>query len=142
VIAYFDTSSVVPLVIDEAGGELCNRVWNESARIVSVRLLYPEARAALARAQRMGRLTRPQLTAAVTELDSIFAEIDLIELTAGLALAAGELAEERGLRGYDAVHLAAARSVADDELVFVTGDEELAAAATALGLTVTVTATS
>ncbi len=140
-IAYFDTSSVVPLVVGEAGTELCNRIWNESTRIVSVRLLYPEARAALARAQRTGRLTRPQLTAAVTELDSIVAEIDLIELTAELAHAAGELAEEHGLRGHDAVHLAAARSVADEEFVLATGDAELATAARARGLAVTVTAT-
>ena len=140
-IAYFDTSSVVPLVVGEASTELCNRIWTESTRIVSVRLLYPEARAALARAQRMGRLTRPQLTAVVMELDSILAEIDLIELTADLAHAAGELTEEHGLRGYDAVHLAAARSVADEEFVFATGDADLAAAARAGGLAVTVTAT-
>jgi predicted nucleic acid-binding protein len=139
VIAYFDTSAVLPLVVDEPSSGLCNRVWSEATRVVSVRLLYPEARAALAKAERMGRLSRAQLTAAVAELDTLVDEVDVIEVTAELAHAAGELAQAHGLRGYDAVHLAAARSIADDDLVIVTGDDELAVAAQALGITVAMT---
>ncbi len=138
-IAYFDTSAVVPLIINEASTDLCNRVWNESSRVVSVRLLYPEARAALAKAARMGRVTRPQLAAAVGELDSIITEFDHIEVTADLAHTAGELAQAHGLRGYDAVHLAAAAAVAEGDLVVVTGDSDLAAAATATGIAVSIT---
>jgi uncharacterized protein len=139
VIAYFDTSAVLPLVVDEPGTDLCNRVWTDATRVVSVRLLYPEARAALAKAARMGRLPRAQLTRAVAELDSLIDEVDLIEITPELAHAAGELAQEHRLRGYDAVHLAAARSIADHDLVLVTGDNELAVAARALGITVAIT---
>lgn len=135
-IAYFDTSSVVPLIVEEPSTQLCNRAWNESTRVVCARLLYPEARAALARAERMGRLGRSQLRDAVAELDSIVAQVDHIELTAALAQQAGELAEAHGLRGYDAVHLAAAAAVHDGDLVLVTGDSSLAAAARALGLAV------
>lgn len=135
-IAYFDTSAVIPLVVHEAPTELCNRLWTESSRVVSVRLLYPEARAALARAHRMERLSRPQLGRAVAELDSLMDQIDVIELEADLALSAGELAQSFELRGYDAVHLAAALAVNDDDLVLVTGDHDLAAAAQALGIAV------
>lgn len=135
-IAYFDTSAIIPLIIDEVSTNLCTRVWDESTRVVSVRLLYAEARAALARAERLGRLTRPQLAAAVAELDSIDGEVDHIEVTAELVYAAGELSQVHGLRGYDAVHLAAALAAADGDLVVVTGDESLAGAATALGLSV------
>ena len=138
-IAYFDTSAIVPLVIHETSTDVCNRVWTESTRVVSVRLLYPEARSALAKAERMSRLTRTQLTAAVAELDAILAEIDLIEVTADLAHSAGELAQEHGLRGYDAVHLAAAQCIADDDVVLVTGDLDLAAAARRLGIIASVT---
>lgn len=138
-IAYFDTSALVPLIVDEPSTELCNRLWNESTRVASVRLLYPEARAALARAQRMGRLTRSQLERAVVELDAIVTEVDHVELTAELARTAGELAQSHRLRGYDAVHLAAAAAIADGDLVMVTGDLELAAAAQQLGLSVAVT---
>lgn len=135
-IAYFDTSAVVPLIVAEASTDLCTRVWNESTRVVCVRLLYPEARAALARAERMGRLERTQLRDAVAELDSVITEVDHIEVSAGLARHAGELAESQGLRGYDAVHLAAAATVDDDDLVLITGDSDLAVAAHAIGLTV------
>ena len=62
----------------------------------------------------------------------------LIEVTAELAQAAGGLAHDHGLRGYDAVHLAAAQAVSDDELVLVSGDVGLAAVARSLGITVTV----
>lgn len=138
-IAYFDTSAIVPLVIDEATTEMCNRLWTESTRVVCVRLLYPEARAALARAQRMGRLTRSQLGAAVAELDSLMEEMDIVELGADIARSAGELAQRYGLRGYDAVHLAAALAVNDDDVVLVTGDLELAAAAKAAGMAAALT---
>lgn len=138
-IAYFDTSAAVPLIVNEPATDLCNRIWNESARVASVRLLYPEARAALARAHRLRRVTRPQLTAAVSELDSIVEQIDHVEVTPELAQTAGALAEHHGLRGYDAVHLAAARAVADDDLVLVTGDTDLATAASNIGITITLT---
>lgn len=137
-IAYFDTSAIVPLVVDEATTETCNRLWNESTRVVSVRLIYPEARAALARAGRMERLTRSQLNAAVLELDSLVEEVDVIELSRDIARSAGELAQLHALRGHDAVHLAAALAVADDDLVLVTGDVELATAAQAAGIAVSV----
>ncbi|HTO00197.1 MAG TPA: type II toxin-antitoxin system VapC family toxin [Microthrixaceae bacterium] len=135
-IAYFDTSAVVPLIIDESSSELCNRIWDESSRVVSARLLYPEARAALARAERMGRITQRQLRLAVVELESVVAEIDHVELTEAVARAAGELAETQGLRGYDAVHLASAESVADSDLVLIAADSDLVEAAAAIGLAV------
>ncbi|MEZ5410476.1 MAG: type II toxin-antitoxin system VapC family toxin [Acidimicrobiales bacterium] len=138
-IAYFDTSAVVPLIVSEPATERCVRLWNESSRIVSVRLLYLEARAAFARANRMGRITPTQLGSAVTDLDSIVAEVDHVEITADLAWAAGGLAQSLGLRGYDAVHLAAAHAVADGDLVLVTGDSDLAAAASVLGISVAAT---
>lgn len=53
--------------------------------------------------------------------------MDVIEVSASLALAAGELAERHGLRGYDAVHLAAAVTVAAD--VIVSADSDLLVAA-------------
>jgi predicted nucleic acid-binding protein len=136
VISYFDTSAVIPLIIGEASTDRCNRIWNESSRIMCARLLYPEARAALARAHRVGRLDESQLRSAVAELDSIVTEIDHIEVTVTITQAAGDMAETHGLRGSEAVHLAAAATVADGDLVLVTGDADLAAAGEATGLAV------
>lgn len=97
-IAYFDTSALVPLVDEEPTTAMCSRLWSESTRVMSIRLIYPEARAAFARAQRMGRLTASQLDGAVAELDSLVDEVDVIELTAEIALSAGHVAQQFGLR--------------------------------------------
>jgi uncharacterized protein len=136
VIAYFDTSAVVPLLIAESGSARAAALWNGANRVVSVRLLYPETRAALAQARRLGRLITQQLRDAVTEFDSLFEEIDLVEVDHALARRAGELAEVRQLRGYDAVHLAAADRIRDPDVVVIAGDGALLEAATAEGLAV------
>jgi uncharacterized protein len=134
VIAYFDTSAIVPLLVAEPTTGHCTRLWDEATRIVCSRLVYPEACAALARAVRMGRLTPTDMGSATTELDDLVEQIDVIEVTEELARAAGRLAQVHGLRGYDAVHLAAAIAVSDDDVVVVTGDIDLAEAAMASGL--------
>jgi predicted nucleic acid-binding protein len=136
VIAYFDTSAVMPLLIAEPGSARAASLWDGADRVVSVRLVHPEARAALAQAERLGRLTARQLRDAVTEFHSLFEEIDLVEVDDALARRAGELAEVRQLRGYDAVHLAAANRVNDPDVVVVAGDGALLDAATAEGMTV------
>jgi uncharacterized protein len=136
VIAYIDTSAVVPLLIAEPGSARAATLWDGADRVVSVRLIYPETRAALTQAERLGRLTARQLRDAVAEFDSLFEEIDLIEVDDALARRAGELAEVRRLRGYDAVHLAAADRVDDPNVVVIAGDRAFLDAATAEGMTV------
>ena len=138
-IAYFDTSSIVPLVINEPSTAACTRLWNAAEKVLSVPLLYPEARAAMARAQRMNRITEPQMVVAVAELDLLFDELELIEVTTALARRAGVLAQVHSLRGYDAVHLAGATMRPDPELVFTTGDRDLANAAATSGLAIAIT---
>jgi uncharacterized protein len=136
VIAYLDTSAVVPLLIAEPGSARAASLWDGADRVVSVRLLYPETRAALAQAERLGRLTARQLRDAVTALDSLYEEIDLVEVDDALARRAGDLAEGHRLRGYDAVHLAAAHRVRDPNVVVVADDNALIGAAAAEGMAV------
>ena len=135
-IAYFDTSAVIHLLIEEPGSAVARRLWDEAGRVVAVRLVYPEARAALAQAERTGRVAAGQLRAAVAGLDDLFGKMHVIELDAGLAQAAGDLAEDQRLRGFDAVHLAAAQRVADADLVVVAGDRALLRAAADMALAV------
>ena len=130
-IAYFDTSAVVPLLIAEAGSERAASLWNDSDRVVSVRLFYPETRAALAHAERLGRVSARNLRATVEHLDTLLAEMDIIEVDEALAHRAGDLSETYRLRGYDAVHLAAAERLRDPSVVLVAGDAALLAAGTA-----------
>jgi hypothetical protein len=136
VIAYFDTSAVVPLLVAEPGSVRAALLWDSADRVVSVRLAYPEGRAALAQAQRLGRLTARQLRVAVMDLDTRFEQLNVVEIDEQLAHRAGELAEAHRLRGYDAVHLAAADRVRDADLVVVAGDGALLDAASAEGIAV------
>jgi hypothetical protein len=136
VIAYFDTSAVVPLVVSEPGSALAGVMWDSADRVVSVRLLYAEGRAALAQAHRLGRLTARQLRDGVTAFDALFEEFDLVELDDDLSRHAGRLAESHGLRGYDAVHLAAVVRLRDPNLVVVAGDARLLDAAMAEGVAI------
>ena len=139
-IAYFDASAIVPLVIAEPGSPLASSLWEGADRVVSVRLVYPEARAALAHAHRLGRLTPRQHRAAVSELKARHDELDLVDIDDDLAHHAGDLTETHGLRGYDAVHLAAAMTIGAEETVLVSGDRFLLAAAAVVGLPTALTA--
>jgi predicted nucleic acid-binding protein len=137
-IAYFDTSAIVPLLIDEAGSEAAGDAWDQALRLVSVRLTRVEGRAGLAQAARAGRISRAHLRASVSELDRLLAQLELIDLYDDLVRQAGDLAESQALRAYDAVHLAAAMRVASEDLVVVAGDRALLTAAQSVGLTVAV----
>jgi predicted nucleic acid-binding protein len=109
-------------------------LWDSSPVKVSSRLLYPEARSALARGARSCRISSGAHARAQVELDLLSDELSWSELDDGLARRAGHLAEAHGLRGADAVHLAAAAELADEEAVFVTADAAQRSAAVRLGL--------
>ncbi len=76
------------------------------------------------------------LRKAVREVDDLYAELRVIGVDEVLTKAAGQLAEEHGLRGYDAMHLASAAAVGDPRLVVATWDGDLATAALACGYSV------
>lgn len=134
-IAYFDASSFLKLVIEEPGTDQARETWLSANRRVSSRLLYPEARAGLARAHRMRRIDKPMLDAARARVEAYIDDADLLEVTDVVARQAGDLAEEYGLRAYDAVHLATVAGVADESTVLVATDAELVRAARANGIT-------
>jgi predicted nucleic acid-binding protein len=133
VIAYFGTSALVPLLIAEPGSAVAGRLWDTADRVVSARLLYPEARAALVMVHRQNRLTTRQHRAAKRELNGLYRQLDIVEIDSDLAASAGDLAETYGLRGYDAVHLAAALLVHDPDVVLAAGDSDLLTAASTAG---------
>ena len=133
-MAYFDTSALIPLLIDEPLSELAERVWRRASWVASARVSYVEARSGLARASRMGRISPTELREAIEGLETLHRQLHQVEITADLAKRAGQLAEELALRVYDAIQLAAAASLDIDDLVVVTGDRKLATAAQTLGL--------
>jgi len=134
VIAYFDASAFLKLVIEEPGSAEAREAWRGAHSRVSSRLLYPEARAGLARARRMRRLDQPAARAARQSIEDLLEAVDLVEVTAEVGRRAGDLADEQCLRAYDAVHLASAEAISDEATVLVAADGDLIAAATARGL--------
>jgi len=134
VIAYFDTSAIIPLLIDEPMSDLADTVWNQASWVVGSRLSYVEARSGLARAHRTGRLSSEELPEAVEGLGMLYRQFYQVEITAELVEKAGQLAEDLALRAYDAIQLASAFSLEFGDLVMVTGDQQLVAAARVPGL--------
>ena len=135
-ICYFDTSALIPLLVEEGGSDVAGRLWDAADHVVSSRLVYAEGRAALAQAHRTDRIDAAGLRRVVTDLEVLMGDLDLVEVGAAVVHRAGQLAELLALRGYDAIHLGSAESLADPDLVLVAGDRQLLRAAGELQIAV------
>jgi uncharacterized protein len=131
VITYVESSVLVKLVIDETGSAQAKAIWDESPAVASVLLTQVEGRAALAAAHRGGRLSPFTYRRARQELDHYLDELSSVGVGEMLVERASELAELQGLRGYDAVHVAAAELVGAD--VLASADAAVCEAARSLG---------
>jgi len=136
VIAYFETSALLKLLLDEEGAEQAATLWESADVVVAGRPAYPEARAALAAAVRARRLSVPGHDTTVSQLQRRWRQLHIVDLDQSLAEAAGDLAWRHALRGYDAVHLACALAVGRRDALLATWDADLAAAAQEAGLAV------
>ncbi len=83
-IAYFDTSATIPLLIDEPLSDLAQRVWRRASWVATARVSYVEARAGLARAWRMGRISADELKEAVEGLETVHSQVHHVEITEDL----------------------------------------------------------
>lgn len=133
-IVYLDTSAVVPLLVAEPASTFCRQLWDDADAVVTCRLTYVEASAALAQAERLGRMTKPHRHAALILLDRLWIEFDLVDIDDTLVHLAASLAAEHALRGYDAIHAAAATQLDDTDMVAASGDRTLLRAWRALYL--------
>ena len=132
--AYFDTSGLLKLLVAEPGSDLAMAIWESTGVAVTSRVTYVEARAALAAARRQGRLADAQLAETRRSLEARFQAMEVVEVDATIARAAGDIAEQSRLRGYDAIHLASSLMLGPEDTVLVTWDRDLAWAAYAAGL--------
>lgn len=131
-ITYVDTSCLLKLVIAEVGSDQAELIWDSADAVASVGLVVIEGRAALAAALRGGRLGSSQHRSARAEFASLVDGLTIVEVTERLIADAAELAEDKALRGYDAVHLAAALTV--EATVLTSADTALCDAAHRRGL--------
>jgi len=108
VIAYFDTSALMKLVIAEDGADQAKLLWQQAGEVVVSRLAWPEAIAALAAARRGGRVSHEGYQTATDGLRSCFERCTMVSLADPLVDRAADLAAGYDLRAADAIHLATA----------------------------------
>ena len=138
-ILYLDTSALIKRYIDETGSEE-SRTWIKVSQTKATSLITrAEMAAGLTRLLRMNVLTRADYSRAIQEFRTDWIDYRRLAMTEQLVARAARLACEFGLRGYDAVHLAAALTWQENlnfTVTLATFDKELADAARQSGLTV------
>jgi len=137
VILYLDTSSLVKVYLDETHSDFL-REWVGVAGAVATSLVaYPEALSAFSRRWNRGDLTAERWGLACESFARDWPSFLLVPLN---EIRAGGLIPEYLLRGFDAVHLAAACDLFDrfqaEDVVFSSFDGALLKAARATGLSI------
>ncbi len=135
--AYFlDSSALVKRYITEAGSAWVIDICTSAATnpLFVVRIVGAEVVAAIVRCERRGDVSPTEAANAQTSFRQDYeAGFNFIEVTPALIASAMRLVERHGLRGYDAVQLAAAleakSAFARMPLTFVAADQNLLAAA-------------
>lgn len=136
-ILYLDTSALVKLYVREQSSTKVRRQVDKAIAVATSVVTYAEARSAFARLLRERPESRRLHRQRVSRLDQDWRSYAVVELTPAVARSAGEIAEQHGLRGFDAIHLASAlwlQSAHADELTFMAFDDRLVPAAAAAGL--------
>jgi predicted nucleic acid-binding protein len=136
---YLDTSALIKRYVNEAGSTDI-RVWIRSADDKATTLITrAEMSAGINRLLRMKFLSLKDYNEALEEFHADWEDYHRLPVTAPLVARADALACQHNLRGYDAIHLAAAltwQELLDLPVTIVTYDRELAGAARASGMAV------
>jgi uncharacterized protein len=134
VIAYFDTSALIKLVIAEEGANQAKLLWQQAGEVVVSRLAWPEGIAALTAAHRGRRVSDEGYQTASDRLRVCLERCTMVSVADPLVDRAADLAAGYDLRAADAIHLATALAVIEADSVFVTWDRRLRLAAIQAGL--------
>ena len=138
-ILYLDTSALVKLYVSEEGSESVRGAVEAADTVATSRVAYSEARAALAMAARLGRITEEERAAAAAVFRTDWHLFSVVNVTQSLVELAAELAEAKTLRGFDAIHLASSILIlqrTQEPVRFMAWDRPLVRAASEMGLTV------
>jgi predicted nucleic acid-binding protein len=114
-ILYLDASALVKRYVAELGSEEVNAAISRADVTGTALVSRAEVAAALAKAVRVNALTREEALASLQVFRNEWPDLVRVQVTELVIARAGTFAWDHGLRGYDAVHLAAA-SVWQDAL--------------------------
>jgi len=133
-IAYFDTSAFIKLLIAEKGSDEARRYWQTVDQVASCELLLIESTATLVRAKKAQRISSATYVSALKLLDDLYQRMNIVGISTEIIAWACALSKTEQLKSADAVHLAAARTL--NAQVFIGSDKDLCLAASRQGMTV------
>ena len=136
-IVYLDASALVKRYVADAGSAEVEALVREARLAGTVIVSRAEVAAGLARAMRTRLVTSEVASKAREAFQADWESMVRVQVGEPLAARAAALAWDHGLRGYDAVHLAAAlvwRETLDEPVTVATYDRELWRGAQASGL--------
>ncbi len=137
-ILYLDASALVKRYIGEAGSVETGQMIAQADGIGTSVISRAEVAAALAKSVRIGFLSQEEASAALQVFRAQWVDLVRLQLTEVVMARADTLAWEHGLRGYDAVHLAAAlfwQETMSEPVTLATFDHQLWQAGTTAGMT-------
>ncbi|MFQ6016183.1 MAG: type II toxin-antitoxin system VapC family toxin [Anaerolineae bacterium] len=136
-ILYLDASALVKRYVAEPGSPEVNEAISKAEVIGTAVISRAEVATALSKAVRMDALTREDALASLQVFRNEWPDLVRVQVTEIVIARADTFAWEHSLRGYDAVHLAAAslwQDAMSERVTLSTFDRRLWAAAERVGL--------
>lgn len=134
---YLDAGAILRLYLDDAEAPAVRRRAADATAIATARTAYAEVTAALAEAERGGRLSAHARAACVAAFREDWPHYVLVAVTQGIVEGAADACERYDLSPAEALHIAAAAALAAGlryEATFLAVDPRVMAAAKAEGL--------
>lgn len=131
-MTYADSSVIVKRYYEEPGSDRVRARWALSERVFTSRVAYAEVHAALARKRREGGLSATLYRRSATAFEAQWPAYDHVHVDSTTLAHVRRLVRRYPLRGYDALHLAAAlwlRTAVGRSLEFWVADDRLGRAA-------------
>jgi predicted nucleic acid-binding protein len=131
-VIYADASVIVKRYREETGSARVREAWSAAGRVFTSWVSYAEVHAALARKYRERGLTPTELRTSSEAFEGEWRAYDQIAVDAATLVAVRRLVRRHTLRGFDAIHLAAAvwlQSELAAPVEFWVADERLETAA-------------
>ncbi|MBI2884147.1 MAG: type II toxin-antitoxin system VapC family toxin [Candidatus Methylomirabilis oxyfera] len=131
---YLDTSALIKRFVAENGSPLVQTLVTRKGPIATAKIAYAEVYAGLTRKLREGHLSDASYALACRHFEADWQAYIRVELQDDTLFLARDLIRRHPLRGFDAIHLAAAISLKNalgEDITFAAADERLLRAAEA-----------